>query len=237
VNLVLLTTQTSHHTFFARELAEAFPLARIVVETKEVKPPFETFHPFERKRDEHERQVFFNGREINLAQVAPTIEVESINSPQGLAALAGLKPEAVVVFGTAKLRAEAIRICPEGMVNLHGGDPERYRGLDTHLWAIYHGDYSGLVTTLHRVNQELDDGEIIAQGPVPINKGMGLHELRERNTQVCLELTLAGLEMFSRLGRFVSRPQQGQGRYYSFMPAPLKEICFNKFQRFTAGRS
>ena len=28
---------------------------------------------------------------------------------------------------------------------------QKYRGLDSHYWSIYHKDFESLVTTLHRV--------------------------------------------------------------------------------------
>jgi hypothetical protein len=35
-------------------------------------------------------------------------------------------------------------------------------------------------------------------------------------------------------GTIVSRPQRQAGRYYSFMPAVLKAMCVDKFQRYCA---
>ena len=46
-------------------------------------------------------------------------------------------------------------------INLHGGDPEKYRGLDSHLWSIYHEDWASLVSTLHVVSKDLDAGDSI----------------------------------------------------------------------------
>ena len=73
------------------------------------------------------------------------------------------------------------------------GDPRQYRGLDTHLWAIYHGDFGGLVTCLHHVDLQLDTGDIVDCRPVPIARDMELHELRAANTRVCVELIRSAL--------------------------------------------
>ena len=144
----------------------------------------------------------------------------------------GLFAIAEIVFGTGKVSKQVIQVCPNGIINLHGGNPEEYRGLDSHLWAIYHHDFSGLVTTLHRINEELDDGDIILQMPIQLRPDMGLHELRRYNTDVCIEMVLSAFDMFNRQGYMIDRPQQKRGRYYSFMPSVIKEICLKYFNQY-----
>ena len=62
---------------------------------------------------------------------------------------------------------------------------------------------------------------------------MRLHELRRRNTEICLAMVDDALEHFRRTGAFRSRPQRRQGRYLSAMPAALKEECVRRFERHT----
>ena len=44
--------------------------------------------------------------------------------------------------------------------NLHGGNPEEFRGLDSHYWSIYHNNFN-LYSCLHKLSYKLDDGDII----------------------------------------------------------------------------
>lgn len=235
MKIVILTTETTHHTFFVREVVKAFPVAAVLEERKILKAPFETDHPFEKMRDAYEKDVFFGSKEVRLGEVAETTVVETANSKDALEYLGNIGPDIIVVFGTGWISPDVIDICPQGIVNLHGGGPEEYRGLDSHLWAIYHKDFEGLVTTLHHLNEKFDDGNIILQGAIPIIKNMSLHEIRRYNTEVCLELTLSALDMHARYGHFISRPQRKLGRYYSFMPAVLKEVCKAYFERYATG--
>ncbi|MFQ5651443.1 MAG: formyltransferase family protein [bacterium] len=234
MRIAVLTTETTHHTFFVRELGKVFPELCVVVEQQTLSPRFETHHPFEHEREEYERRVFFDGNGTTLADIARPFLVDSVNDPRALEHLTRLKPDVMVVFGTGIIREELLRLASPNMVNLHGGDPEAYRGLDSHLWAIYHRDYSNLITTLHYVNKDLDDGEIILQAPIRLFPGMRLHELRRFNTEVCVQLVVSALDMYARFGRFISRPQRSSGRYYSFMPAVLKDICVKRFESYTA---
>ncbi len=180
-----------------------------------------------------ELPVLSGGAEVHFDQCAPTIEVGSANDPASIELLRGARLDVVVVFGTGRLGPPVIEVCPEGMVNLHGGDPEAYRGLDSHLWAIHDGAFESLVTTLHRVNARLDDGEVISQRGVRLTRGMRLHELRSRNTEVCVDLVRETLRTFRDRGGLRSRPQSRRGLYYSFMPAALKERCRTQFERYT----
>jgi len=231
VNVALLTTDTTHHTYFAWKLAERFPLAAVVLEQRVAHPPFETFHPFEADRDAYERDVLLAGFDGGLDTIAPVRAVDTVNDA-GLV-LRELEPDVLLVFGTGRLPPEAIAAAPV-CLNLHGGNPEEYRGLDTHLWAIYHRDFDGLVTALHVVEPELDTGDLVDVAPIPLSRGMHLYELRSRNTQVCVGLALRALERLDASGAVTRSPQARRGRYYSFMPAVLKDRCVRQFEQHTA---
>lgn len=235
MKVAVLTTDTSHHAFFVRELRSFTGDLIVFCETaKAVNPPFPTRHPFEEARDEYEWQRWFNGMRTEISALAPTRRFASINEHTCVEALAAFEPDLIISFGTGILQLPAISVCPDRIVNLHGGDPEHYRGLDTHLWAIYHGDYKGLITTLHRLDARLDNGEIVLQLPVSVKPQMPLHALRKANTEQCVRLAISAIEMLGRGGALISRPQRVRGRYYSAMPTVLKEICHAKFHAYTA---
>jgi methionyl-tRNA formyltransferase len=227
---VLLTTDTPHHAYFAWRVAERFPLAAIVVETDPIDPPFDVAHPFEALRDAYERETLLAGLG-RLRDVAPTQTIRNAND--AAADLEALEPDVALVFGTGLL-AQPVLGAASLCLNLHGGNPEHYRGLDTHLWAIYHRDWENLVTTLHVADEGLDTGDIVLQATLPLRNGMGLHELRSVNTEACVDLSLAALDALDGGGPLPRRPQRQRGRYYSFMPAVLKDRCVSQFETHVA---
>ena len=233
MKIAVLTTDTLHHAYFVREVVRFFPIEVVLVETASLAPSFEISHPFEDQRTDYELRKIFNNKRPGVGHFADTKEFPDVNSASAARLLKDIAPDVIVVFGTSKISPNIIAVCPKGIVNLHGGDPEKYRGLDSHLWAIYHNDFNSLVTTLHRLNKDLDDGEIILQAPIELYTKMPLHALRRYNTDVCIKLVLSALDMFVRYDTFISRKQRRKGRYYSFMPAVLKSICKRKFERFT----
>jgi len=234
MRIAILTTQTPHHSYFVQSLAREHEISAIVVEREGIRAPFETAHPFETERDAYECKKFFSEDYPELKTFAATLTAQTINDSEVLEFLKTQACDVAVVFGTRRIKPALIQLFPNRILNLHGGDPEEYRGLDTHLWAVYHDDYSQLITTLHQLNETLDDGAIIGRKQLQLTvPGMKLSQLRALNTQACIDLTKEALEDYQQKGEFFSVQQTRRGRYYSFMPTCLKEICVKKFERHT----
>jgi methionyl-tRNA formyltransferase len=229
---IVLTTDTKHHTFFIRELAKVHPIHSTVLETSTLEPGFSVKHDFEDQREEFEQVHLLENENISIDKFSETISFDNINSSECLSYLSKIKPDVLLVYGTRIIRNAVIRVCPEGIINLHGANPEKYRGLDSHLWAIYHNIFDEFDVTLHRVNSKIDDGEILGTAKLKIHKNLELHMLRSENVKLCVSLALHALNEFSISNTFSSSPQKRMGRYYSFMPAELKEICLKKYDAF-----
>lgn len=230
---VLLTTESTHHLYYAEKVASRFPWHAIFIEAGVAKAPFETAHPFEAERDQYEREVLCKGRPPRFQEIATTHAFPSINKGACLIALKALAPDVVIVFGTGALEAKTIAVS-SSCWNLHGGNPEHYRGLDTNLWTIYHRDFNNLITTLHQVDDRLDTGDILLQSAIPLTRSSKIYELRALNTEVCVELTLLALGQTAAGGWLPRRRQIGLGRYYSYMPAVMKNDCISKFDLYVS---
>jgi methionyl-tRNA formyltransferase len=231
MKISLLTTDTPHHTFFAWRLSERFPLRSVWLEQRAATARFPTAHAFEEIRDVYEREVLLAGWRGSWTDLCDVRAVPSLNAPAAVGALRGDTPEVLLVFGTGRLLPAVFESARLACLNLHGGNPEHYRGLDSHLWTIYHEDWANLVTTLHHVDATLDTGDIAFQRQLRLDRRCRIHELRAINTHACLDLSLLALECLSATGAVPRRRQVGRGRYYSFMPAVLKEECVRKFER------
>ena len=177
MKLAVLTTDTSHHAYFVREMNGVCKDIRVFQQSTSSQAPFATAHPFEEDRERHEAERWFRGESISIANYAQCLSFDRLNDRRAIDEIAAYGPNLTIVFGTGKLSPEVIRTChPNRILNLHGGDPESYRGLDTHLWAVYHRDFGSLTTTLHRLDEGLDTGQILDQAVIPLTPGMALHE-------------------------------------------------------------
>ncbi|MCS6289225.1 MAG: hypothetical protein H8K10_09645 [Nitrospira sp.] len=234
MRVLILTTDTLHHAYFVRELVSQVSRLHVILETTGVTPSFDVAHPFESQRDQYERDVWFKGNEPSVREFAETTICANVNDPDVVEAAKRFSPDITIAFGIRKAEPSLIRAAGPRVVNLHGGDPEFYRGLDSHLWAIYHNDFKNMVTTVHVLNEAFDDGPIIGIRPVALCRDMRLHQLRHRNTESALNLVRVALEELRRTGHIASRPQRQVGRYYSFMPTVLKDICVKRFEKYCA---
>lgn len=234
MRIVLLTTETPHHVYYAWRLQQAGYLDAILVETGRAQFPFDTTHPFEQVRDRYELETLLSGAPASLDGVAPVFRAQTINGPDAIGELRRLGVDVAIVFGTGRLSAEVASIPSTACLNLHGGNPEAYRGLDSHLWAVYHRDFSNLVTTLHHVRPQLDTGDIVFSTTLPLVRGTALHELRSINTRACVDMSVLAVTALSKGIALPCRSQHVRGRYYSAMPGSLKDLCVGRFARHTA---
>lgn len=231
---ILLTTDTTHHQFFSLKIDEILPWHAIILETKSPRAPFDTFHNFEKTRDEYEREFLLSGTSRSFPEGTEIYCYDSVNSENAVSRLNELSPDVIIVFGTGKLSSSVINSAKIACLNLHGGNPEQYRGLDTHLWAIYHQDFNNLVTTLHFMDESLDTGDIIFQSKLPLSNKSKIHELRAINTHVCVELSTLALFALNNQHTLPCRKQVTNGRYYSSMPTAIKEDCIKKFENYVS---
>jgi folate-dependent phosphoribosylglycinamide formyltransferase PurN len=91
-----------------------------------------------------------------------TVITDNINQKTDLRLLLReSQSELAFVKGGRILSAELLSSFRGTWINSHGGVLPRYRGLDSHLWAISSGDFGNVGVTLHELNLEIDVGKIL----------------------------------------------------------------------------
>ena len=127
----------------------------------------------------------------------PVHQPERVKSPEVVARLAALKPDAMVVVGYGQIIPQAIiDIPPHGIINVHASLLPRYRGAAPVQWAIARGETVTGVSTM-RIDAGLDTGDILLQRRTPIGADETAIELSERLAAMGAGLlveTLEGLE-------------------------------------------
>jgi Formyl transferase len=113
---------------------------------------------------------------------------------------------------------------PRALLNLHQGVLPSYRGVMTAVRAMMKGERE-FGYTLHHVNEEYDEGDVIdiRTGPIDYQKPM-LHWM-EDFYQIGVDMTLSAVESLSRRKPLPAfRQDQTNGRYYTFPTAEELEI-------------
>lgn len=231
MRVLLLTTDTVHHKYFAVGLADSGHRVHTVLESPSSQnDAFSS--PFRRSQTEFEESQWSSAALFAWSNIGPVRAVESLNSQAGVDAMTSASVDVAVTFGTSRLTPASLSSLPAFRWNLHGGDPRRYRGLDSHLWAVYHGDFDALVTTLHWLVPALDRGPIVAGRGIDVSGVPELHMLRAANTDLALSLTLGSLAHLESVGDVSQLDQDQVGRYYSGFPSSLMPGIVKKFKSF-----
>lgn len=107
--------------------------------------------------------------ELVLQRNIPLLRPQRLEEPWLAQSIRELSCELIAVcFCTQKLPAELLRAAKQGAVNMHRSLLPAYAGPRPVFWALYHGEKETGVT-VHRMVEEIDAGEILAQEKVVIN--------------------------------------------------------------------
>jgi folate-dependent phosphoribosylglycinamide formyltransferase PurN len=86
-----------------------------------------------------------------------------LNTPIASSFLFGLEPDVVLVYGGPLIKTKLLSACPNYTINLHAGLSPWYRGAATLFWPLYMQEIEKLGTTLHLIDEEVDNGAILHQ--------------------------------------------------------------------------
>lgn len=140
---------------------------------------------------------------LALARGLPVLQPESINTPEGIAALKELRPELLVVAAYGQILAkDVLEAAPLGGINVHASLLPKYRGAAPVAWAIYHGETRAGVTII-RMSTALDAGDMLAQEAIDILPDETAGELETRLAALGARMAL------DVLGRMMLGPVTG----------------------------
>lgn len=226
--IAILTTKTLHHIHFVNSIFQKKRNIFCITESNNIVPKFKTKVNFENLREKYEKKRWFKK---NKPKFLPKVfKVKNINSKKVKSIILDQKTKYILIFGTRKINLKYFKKLKNKIFNFHGGNPEKFRGLDSHYWAIYHKDFKSLEVCLHSAKQKLDTGGILFREKIRYNKKTKIYELRALNTEICIKQALKFCDMIEKNKKFRLKKQKKLGRYYSFMPAILKEDLKKKFK-------
>lgn len=135
------------------------------------------------------RQVGRGMKEIAAAAGVPVFQPASVNAPEGVAMVRGLKPDLLVVAAYGQILSRDVLAIPAaGAINVHGSLLPKYRGAAPVAWAILNGETETGVTII-RMSVGLDAGDMLARATVPVGDDTA-GELEARLAPVGAELAL-----------------------------------------------
>lgn len=241
MKITILSTETKHHIYFVNKLYREFKDIDVIYERRKLVKPYSTGPFFESEQDEYE-ELFFDlnndgtKRHFSKELAKRVVTVHSVNQTGVDSYIKSLQPDLIIVFGTGIIYPHLLGLAKLGMINLHGGIAQAYRGLDSTLWAIYEKDFKNLGITVHYVDPELDTGEVVAQEFLTIDKNDQIYHFRYKITKTATEMILKILRKIqSSQQKHPSQIMNPKGKYYSAMTLEQKHQALKNFLEYQRG--
>ncbi len=126
---------------------------------------------FTHKDSPGETVWFHSVAEFAASRGLPVYAPDDINHPIWAEKIRALQPDIIFSFYYRQMvKPVILNIPPQGCLNLHGSFLPKYRGRCPANWVLINGEKETGVT-LHYMTPHPDDGDIVAQTKVPIDKG------------------------------------------------------------------
>lgn len=228
----IITPLDHHHKFIISEIYKKYKNLFIIKDNKKVKAKFKNQYINHVRQKKYEINRWFS-KNIQFPEKKQIIEIYDVNKTKNIRIIKKQKFNLLITSGSIKLSENFINNFKKtNIINLHGGDPNYYRGLDSHFWAIYHSDFKRLCSCVHLVSKKLDTGKIINIKKIKLFKNMKLYQLRSRNIELVTKMLISSILKFSKKKIFLYKKNK-IGKYYSFMPYDLKKNVEKKFDKYT----
>lgn len=175
LRLLLICSDDPQHSYLRHVFARSFPHLRCIVEPNEGQIRYlrrkgdqgqlrwMKYHSIRRKwtGDSRSRKEYFDALlPADLQLPAPDLVVDTVNSKAAWDAVEEWQPEVTIVAGTKFIGPTLIG--KSGLIiNLHTGFLPDYKGNHGIFFALYEGRKDRIAATIHRVNGELDGGDVL----------------------------------------------------------------------------
>ena len=164
-------------------------------------------------------------------EVLYTTGVNAINSPEYVEWVRARRPDVIAVCGASIFKEPLIDVPREGVLNLHGGLSQRYRGLFTTDWAVHNEEPEYVGGTVHYVNPGIDEGDIVFQARPHIAAGDNPNSLYVKVVNLGVQMMVSAIDMIEQ-GTIKSSPLPRLGTLYlgSQFDARRREITWKKLE-------
>jgi folate-dependent phosphoribosylglycinamide formyltransferase PurN len=160
---------------------------------------------------------------LSLAKIAghykiPVIYVDNLHSSEFIGYLKQQSPDVIINQAQVILKKDFISIPTIGCLNRHGALLPKYRGRLAPFWAYVNGEKETGVS-IHFVDEQLDNGDILIQRRIPIKRFDSLYTLLNRIFFVAPSAMLDALDKI-RSNEFQSSLIKNDHIYATYYSSP-----------------
>ncbi len=257
MNIVFLSSESSHHYFLINEINRAFGVKKVFFQTvHEQRKPFgkrlkRWVDPRQfvsvadrflyrlilggeaQKQEEFERDYFWKGERSRLESSIPSERVSSFNEPAVVGRVRAENPDLIIVFGTEVLKGEMLSAARLHMFNIHRGILPEYRGGGIMTWMFLNNDFDHVGACVHICSAGLDAGDIAGQKRYCLQKDDKIYMLRAKTTVLAVEILKEVIEKAGK-GTLRLEKQSGSAKTWSAKELTTRKelIARRNFNRY-----
>ena len=142
----------------------------------------------------------FSVKHILLKKDIRIISLSNINSKESISFLKKLNLDIIFSIAASQIFKNEILSLPKlGCYNIHTSKLPKNRGMMPNFWSLYNYDIdSTSAITVHKMNEELDDGEILLQTNFELNPKETLDALIKRTKKMSVDTFLAAINLLTK---------------------------------------
>lgn len=148
-------------------------------------------------------------KEFAIKNKIPVFQPVNINNPDAIKFLKKINPDIFIVIAYGKILKKEILDIPKFMsINVHASMLPKYRGAAPINWAIANGEKETGITII-KMNEFMDEGDIILQKKIKIEKDMDASLLAEIISEEAPEVLKKALDLISsEKAKFVAQNEK-----------------------------
>lgn len=159
---------------------------------------------------------FFSIRHACEHYKVPVLYTGNINGDDFLFTIRQLNLDLIVSVAAPQVFKSALIAVPSiGCINIHNAKLPKYRGMLPNFWQMYHGEKS-VGTSIHRINDKIDDGDILLQKETPIQPGETLDSLIRRTKKIGANMMIEAIEGLKTGSLQPTANSSAQATYFGF---------------------
>jgi methionyl-tRNA formyltransferase len=164
-------------------------------------------------------------KQYSVAKVAKNnrisvLKTDSLKSEEFLKKVRTLSLDIILSVASSRLFGSSLLSIPKlGCLNVHAGMLPRYRGINPSFWSLLNQEKQSAVT-VHYINEEIDDGEIIQQDIFDIQGIHSLHSVYLKVQEIAPKTIVKALVCIKEGNIRTIKNERSSSTYFSF---PTKE--------------
>ena len=158
--------------------------------------------------------------------ITPQLKVKDVNEQACIDHIAQFKEPIVLIYGTAIVKKKFLSdtLC-KIIININNGIVPFYRNVHSDFWAMYYKDYKKIGTTLMKLNQGIDAGNIISTGNIDYSERDNIFSVKLKNLILSGNMSIELIERITNTDKTPLGQVQNEIKSNSFSTPTFLELC------------